>query len=237
MKVIITSFLILLIGNLSAQSVGGFTDANTPWSFKSVDKFIKLSPLDVLSYSPNLGADLEVRMTKNYALQGGISFYPDFLQFMSSSNSYDNMFGYRSRIEGRVYRSDRKVSYFAVGISFKHMFIRDEFSFGMERFQNEDGVTNYAYFQTKDMWMHRFSTFMDFKIGFQKKFRASEVLIDWYFGLSIRNNSVKTWSSIIEGGDMMEENGMWNLQDGHEFTYPVPILGFKIGLPAFRNLK
>lgn len=237
MKVIITSVLILLFGHLSAQNVGDTADAIVPWSFKSADKIIKFSPLDVFSYNPNLGADLEVRMTKNYALQGGLSIYPDFLQFMSSSSSYDKMFGYRSRFEGRVYRSGHSTGYFAAGISFKHLLIRDEFSFGMERFQDMNGNLNYAYFQTKDMWMHRFSTFMDFKMGFQKQSRKSAVVFDWYFGLSIRTNSVKTWSSGIEGGDMMEEMGIWNLQDGHKITYPTPIFGFKIGVPALRNMK
>jgi hypothetical protein len=227
----------MLLVNGSAQIVSDSTQANTPWSFKSADKFLKFSPLDVISYSPNLGADLEVSMKKNYALQAGLSIYPDFLQFMSSSSSYNTMFGYRSRIEGRVYRSSQRTKYFAISLSMKHMLIKDEFSFGMERTQNMNGMTEYAYFQTKDMWMHRFSTFMDFKMGFQKQNKKSGLLFDWYFGLSIRNNSVKTWSSKIEGGDMMQQNGMWNLQDGHEFTYPTPIFGFKIGLPVMKNLN
>ena len=42
---------------------------------------------------------------------------------------------------------------------------------------------------------------------------------------------------MIEGGEMMREGGMWNLQDGHDMTYPTPIFGLKIGLPAFRNLN
>lgn len=237
MKVILSVCFIVVLGRLFAQNESEILTQNDPWSFRNADKIIKFSPFDVLSYSPNLGADLEVTMKKNYSLQGGLSFYPEFMQFMANSNSYDKLFGYRSRIEARYYRSERRTGYFAMGISFKHMFIKDEFSFGMERFQDQNGNLNYAYFQTKDMWMHRFSTFVDFKFGIQKKFKNSDVWIDLYTGISIRNNSVKTWSSMIEGGEMMREGGMWNLQDGHDMTYPTPIFGLKIGLPAFRNLN
>lgn len=237
MKSILTVCFILVLKGLFAQSERDSNLQNEPWSFNNADKILKFSPLDVLSYSPNLGADLEVSMKKNFSLQGGVSFYPDFMQFMSDANSYDKMFGYRSRIEARYYRSERRAGYFAMGISFKHLFIRDEFSFGLERFQDQNGNSDYAYFQTKDMWMHRFSTFVDFKIGIQKKFRGTNVWIDLYTGISIRNNSVRTWSSMVEGGDMMRENGMWNLQDGHDMTYPTPIFGLKIGVPAFRNLN
>ncbi|MCC7454802.1 MAG: hypothetical protein IT222_11585 [Crocinitomix sp.] len=235
MKSIFTACFILVVQGLFAQNESDLSVKNEPWSLSNADKILKFSPLDVLSYSPNLGADLEVSMKKNYSLQGGLSYYPDFMQFMSDANSYDYMFGYRSRIEARYYRSERRAGYFAMGISFKHLFIRDEFSFGMERTQDQNGNLNYTYFQTKDMWMHRFSTFIDFKIGIQKKFRGTNVWIDLYTGISIRNNSVKTWSTMVEGGDMMREGGMWNLQDGHDMTYPTPIFGLKIGVPAFRN--
>lgn len=64
MKSIFTACFILVVQGLFAQDGSDLSVKNEPWSLSNADKILKFSPLDVLSYSPNLGADLEVSMKK-----------------------------------------------------------------------------------------------------------------------------------------------------------------------------
>ena len=77
------------------------------------------------------------------------------------------------------------------------------------------------------MVFHRFNTFVDTKIGVQKE--SKNFVIDLYGGLSIRYVKVRSWSDVPDGSSMPERRGFWNLRHGHQLTYPMPVIGLKIG--------
>ena len=120
-----------------------------PWSLRSTQKIIKISPFDYISVIPTFGADLEVKMPQSTSLQFGAAVIPSFLQYLSSEmfNDYDRMGGYRLRTEGRLYMPVKTERYLAFGLTFRHLIIRDDFAVGMEGVTNEFGMEEFAYFQ------------------------------------------------------------------------------------------
>lgn len=224
----IVSIIILL--NVNAPALFAQADSiPESWSWKSAEKIVKISPLDFFSVIPTIGADVEVKMPESASLQAGIGVIPSFLQYLSAEgfNDYDRMGGYRLRGEGRIYMPEKKDQYLALGLSFRHLIIRDEFAIGMEGVTNDLGMEEFAYFKNAPMVFHRFNTFVDLKWGVQK--RMKNRTIDFYGGFSIRSIRVRSWSDIPEGGELPERRGFWTLEDGHRLNYPTPIIGFKIG--------
>ena len=221
---------IILLFHVSTVALYGQADSiPEPWSWKSAEKIVKISPLDFFSAIPTIGADVEVKMPESASLQAGVGVIPSFLQYLSAGNfnDYDRMGGYRLRTEGRIYLPDNENRYMALGLTFRHLIIRDIFAVGMEGVTNEMGVQEFAYFKNVPMVFHRFNTFVEAKFGTQ--FPVRNGVLDLYGGLSIRSVKVRTWSDVPAGSDMPERRGLWTLRDGHRMTYPTPIIGLKLG--------
>lgn len=230
MKHLFSVFLLVAAVSVFGQTATDSTASNEPWSFQSADKIIKFSPLDAFSFMPTFGADVEVKMKKSSSLQAGAAIIPSFFQFLSNEvfNDYDRMGGYKLRGEARVYMPVKTNQYLGLGVQFRHIIIRDEVPIGMEGTEGEFGEQQFAYFINTPMVFHRLNTFIDLKWGFQRE-TTSNIVFDFYGGLSIRYIGVRSSSDIPEGGSVPEQRGVWRLEDGYRLTYPTPILGLKIG--------
>lgn len=204
-----------------------------PWTWTNSTKYVKFTPLDVFSVVPTFGLDYEVIMQRGSGLQVGIAAIPAAMQFLAAEglNEYDRMSGYRFRLEGRAYMPVKTNRYFAAGVSFRHLIIKDVVAVGMEGVPGEFGQMEFAYFQKVPMRFNRFNTHFDLKYGFQRVIQ-NKIVIDCYMGFSLRTISVKTRSELPNGGSFTDQRGMWTLTDNHSLTYPAPILGFKFGFLA-----
>lgn len=204
-----------------------------PWTWSNATKFVKFTPLDVFSVVPTLGLDYEVKMKNETSLQAGIGYIPSFLQIMSGEgfNDYTWMRGYRLRLEGRLFMPVRTNQYLAFGASFRHLIIKDDVALGMEAFTDNQGQTDFAYFVNTPMVFNRFSTNFDLKYGFQREF-SNVFIVDFFMGLSLRNINVQSNTKIPDGAQVPPDRGAWTLVDNHKLTYPIPIMGFKIGFVA-----
>lgn len=241
----ITSFILMLSCALvSAQDNTTAADSiTTPWTFATAQKNLKFTPLEVLSIIPTFGADLEVSMDNKISLQGGVAaVIPTFQHLAGSDNGlFNKMGGYRLRAESRFFVFKKTGHYFATEISFRHLIIRDQIGIGMEPSTQIDQWGNvqqtFAYFINTDMTFHRFTKSFNLKYGIQRTFPNGFVL-DFYTGLSIRNNNTRTWSDIPEGGTIQMTNaGLgWRLGDRVSNGYITPMIGLKLGfvLPKSR---
>lgn len=197
--------------------------------FWRMERNLKLSPFDIVSAIPTLGADLEVFMKRELSFQFGAAYVPSFMQFMvgSNENQFDWMHGYRLRFENRYFGLRRENVYVSAEVSLRHLIISDEVRYGMEG----DEWGNFAYFLNESTTFHRFSTQFNFKIGVQKKL-GKKGIIDLYTGLSLRRNNVlSNVGQAPEGGVLLNDWNLfeWTLQNKHKFGYALPILGFRMG--------
>lgn len=223
-------FFIVVGFSQSDKDTANTEPVELPWTLQNATKYIKFSPLDVFSIVPTFGADLEVKLKNEAGLQVGIAGIPAQMQILAAEglNDYDRMGGYRIRCEARAYMPTKTNRYLSVGLSFRHLIIKDVVAIGMEGETTEWGETNFAYFQNVPMTFNRFNTHFDFKYGFQRVYNDF-MLFEMYIGLSLRHVNVQTRSTIPEGGDFPDARGMWTLTDNHNLTYPTPIFGFKFG--------
>lgn len=233
---------------LSAQELTPSKDSTlAEWSFKTAEKKIKFSPLDVISVIPTLGADIEVTKRKDLGLQAGVGIILPGIQFFDnlSNNSFNRMNGYKLRFESRFYSFRKPTQYFGVELCFRHLIIDQTVGIGMEPStqinQFGEQQQSYAYFIDTDMIFHRFNTYLNAKFGFQKITKGG-ALIDLYAGLSLRKIITRTWSEIPEGGAIPANNStiFMNLGDKISRSYITPIVGLKIGLvmkPKNQNQK
>ncbi len=220
----------------NAQGDNDSTVTKDSWSFKTAEKRLKFSPLEVFSIIPTFGADLEVKMTDEIRLQTGAAYIIPGFQYIAGSSDgvFDKMGGYKLRAESRFHVFRKPNRYFSTELSFRHLIIRDEVGIGMEPSTQADEwgweETNYAYFINTDMLFHRFNTRIEFKYGFEKTWENG-FCFDMYTGISIRRTNVQSNSKIPEGGT---NPGAWNemqwtLEDNFTRGYATPIIGFKMG--------
>ncbi|NOQ70567.1 MAG: hypothetical protein GQ574_01110 [Crocinitomix sp.] len=231
MRYLLSTFLVFCFCAVNAQLTDSTTSTpEEPWSLKTAQKYWKFSPLDIFSAVPTFGTDVEVKVNEIFAVQVGVGLVPTFFQFMANDEigGYDRMGGYKLRAEGRFYMPIKTNRYLAVGMSVRHIIIRDEVAIGMEPFQTQWGGTDFAYFQETPMLFNRLNTNLDLKFGFQK-IKKGGLVLDFYAGLSIRAVQVRSNSEIPAGGNFTDRGGVWNLSNNHNLTYPTPIVGFKIG--------
>lgn len=231
MRYLLSTFLVFCFCAVNAQSTDSTTvDPKVPFSLKTADKYWKFSPLDIFSAVPTFGTDVEVKVNETFAFQAGLGIVPTFFQFMANDElgGYDRMGGYKVRGEGRVYMPVKTNRYLAIGLSVRHIIIRDDVAIGMEPFTNQWGGTEFAYFQETQMLFNRVNTNLDLKFGFQK-IKPGGLVLDFYTGLSVRAVQVRSNSEIPAGGDFPDNRGVWTLTNNHNLTYPTPIIGFKIG--------
>jgi len=196
--------------------------------FWQMEKNLKVSPFDIFSAVPALGADLEVKMSEGVSFQYGAAFIPTFMQFTvgGETDQFNWMNGYKLRFESRFWGFKRPNMYVSTEVSLRHLIISDDISYGMEG----DGMGNFA-FRSEDITFHRFSSHFNFKIGFQKVL-SSRFVLDWYAGLSFRRNNVLAEKSPeVEGGvqQFTWNRFEWTLRNKHKFGYALPITGFRIG--------
>lgn len=235
MKYVLGMLTFWLAFNASANIDEDSTATNAssePWTFKGAQKIIKISPLDIFSVVSTLGLDVEMKLKNRSSLQIGAAVVPSFMQVLAGEefNAYDRMGGYKLRAESRFYTPNFSKFYFAAGISFRHLIIRDEVAIGMEGVSN--GVfeePDFAYFVNTPMVFNRFNSNIDAKWGLQLETEGN-FAFDFYCGLSFRTVFVQTNSTIPEGGRIAEMRGAWTLNDNHRFFYPIPIFGVKIGI-------
>lgn len=205
--------------------------------FWRMEKNWKFTPFDVFSVVPTLGVDLETRMSPGVSFQYGLAGIPTFMQFttINQGNRFNWMNGYRLRFESRFWGFKNPNLYVSTELSVRHLIISDETAFGMEG----DGFGGFAFHVIQDMIYHRFSTHLNFKVGWQKIFNERMVL-DMYIGLSFRRNNVISNTPTPAGGEIDDWfNPLeWTLEDGHKFGYALPIVGFRLGLhrPAKSNI-
>jgi hypothetical protein len=196
--------------------------------FWQMEKNLKVSPFDIFSAVPSLGADLEVKMSEGVSFQYGAAYIPSFFQFTvgQEDDQFQWMNGYKLRFESRFWGFRRPNMYVSTEMSIRHLIISDDISFGMEG----DGMGNFAYFIKENITFHRFSTHFNVKLGFQKVL-PSNFVIDWYAGLSFRRNNVLSQGTSVEGGvQQFTWNRLeWTLRNKHKFGYALPITGFRIG--------
>jgi hypothetical protein len=237
MKTISSIILMLSCALISAQdNTPGADSIKTPWTFATAEKNLKFTPMEVLSIIPTFGADLEVNLDNKISLQAGVAaVIPTFQHLAGTENGlFNKMGGYRLRAESRFFVFKKTGHYLATEISFRHLIINDEIGIGMEPSTQVDQwgnvQQNFAYFINTDMIFHRFTKAVNFKYGIQKKFQNGFVL-DFYTGVSIRNNNTRTWSDIPEGGTLQVTNaGMgWRLGDRISNGYITPMVGLKLG--------
>jgi hypothetical protein len=205
--------------------------------FWQLEKNWKVTPLEVVSAVPTFGIDLETTMKERMSFQYGAAFIPSFFQpaVGDNPNQFDRMNGYKLRFEGRIYPFKKETRYFSSELSFRHLIIRDEMAVGQEPDMNG----NFAYFTTEDVRAHRFSTQLNLKMGIQKVYENRFVL-DFYWGLSLRNNSVAGLNTLADDAEVQGDwNSMgWVIERGHVRNYAVPMVGIKLGFhtPAKKNL-
>lgn len=231
MRYLLSTVLVFCFCAVNAQITDSTSiQENDPWSLKTAEKYWKFSPFDIFSVVPTFGTDVEVRVNKTFSFQAGIGVIPTFFQFLQNEElgGYDRMGGYKLRAEGRVYMPYKTNRYLALGLSFRHVIIKDEVAIGMEPFTTEWGGRAFAYFQNTPMLFNRFNTNLDLKFGFQK-IKAGGLVLDFYTGLSLRAVQVRSNSEVPDGGDIPPQQGVWTLTQNHNLTYPTPIVGFKIG--------
>lgn len=224
-------FLSFLVFTQSFAQDSTSAEVEEPWTFRSAEKIIKISPLNLMSFVPTVGLDLEVQLKERRSIQVGAAIIPTFMQVLTLEefNGYESMGGYHLRGEGRFYTPSFPKFYYAAGFYFRHLIIRDDVPIGMEGVTDEFGQSTFAYFKNTPMVFNRFNTNLDIKWGVQ--LRSNEKLaFDFYCGLSLRNVWVQSSSSIPEGGMVPEQQGSWRLVDNHTMFYPIPIAGIKIGL-------
>lgn len=226
---------VLFAQNGPEDSTSVEVDPNAPiknWTFKSAPKVIKFSPLDIFSVIPTFGIDVETRLpTGKNSLQVGLGLIPNAFQLISGENlsGYDWMGGYKVRTEGRLYMPEKQTRYIGVGLSMRHLVIKDEFAVGMEPFEGNFGQTNFAYFVNTPMTFNRFTIDLSVKYGAQYTTR-SNLVVDVYFGLQLRSLRVHSNSAIPSGGEIpQQQRGMWELRDNKKLSYPLPIVGIKLG--------
>src|SRR5688572_24495901 len=132
----ITGILLVVFScaQLCAQENTQITDSiQPPWTFAAAQKNLKLSPFDVFSAIPTVGADLEVSFIQDMRLQAGAGVILPGIQLMGNNGgSFDKMGGYRLRAESRFFIFKKPTRYFATELSFRHLIIRDEVGIGME---------------------------------------------------------------------------------------------------------
>ncbi len=238
MRYLLSTLFVFCLCAVNAQTTDAVVTDSTakveevpvPWTLKSAQKYWKFSPLDIFSAVPTFGTDVEVNVNERFAFQVGVGAIPTFFQFMANEElgGYDRMGGYKIRGEGRIYMPVKTNRYLAVGMSVRHIIIKDEVAIGMEPFTNQWGGTDFAYFQDTPMLFNRINTNLDLKFGFQK-IKKGGLVLDFYTGLSIRAVQVRSNSEIPAGGDFPNQRGVWTLTQNYNLTYPTPIVGFKIG--------
>ncbi|MFT5819939.1 MAG: hypothetical protein ACI8ZM_001164 [Crocinitomix sp.] len=238
MRYLLSTFLIFCFCAVNAQLTDSTAaDQKAPFSLKTAQKYWKFSPLDIYSVVPTIGTDVEVKVSERFAFQVGLGVAPTFFQFMTNDDlgGYDRMGGYKVRVEGRIYMPVKTNRYLALGLSVRHLIIRDEVAIGMEPFTTQWGGTDFAYFQDTEMLFNRINTNLDLKYGFQKV-KPGGLVLDFYAGLSIRSIQVRSNSEIPDGGDFpLRGGGIWTLTKNHSLNYPTPIVGFKIGFAQKRK--
>lgn len=224
-------FALSASANIDEDSTASHASSE-PWTLKGAQKIIKISPLDMFSFIPTLGLDVETKLKNRSALQIGAAVIPSFMQVLGGEgfNDYDRMGGYKLRAEGRFYTPNFPKFYYAAGISFRHLIIRDEVAIGMEGVSNgQFEEPDFAYFVKNPMVFNRFNSNIDMKWGLQLETDAN-LAFDFYCGLSLRTVFVNTNSAIPEGGQIAEMRGVWTLNDNHRMFYPIPVFGVKIGI-------
>lgn len=201
------------------------------WTVRSAPKFYKFSPLDIFSVIPSFGLDVETKLKSgDKSLQLGLAYIPDAFQIISSEvfNGYDWMGGYKVRGEGRIYMPNKTNNYLSFGASVRHLVIKDEVAIGMEGVEGQFGETIFAYFINTPMTFNRFTIDFSVKYGYQVV-QTSGFVLDFYAGLNLRSLRVYSNSKIPEGGELPIQRGMWQLEDGKKLSYPLPVIGLKIG--------
>jgi hypothetical protein len=198
--------------------------------FWRMEKNLKFSPFDIFSAVSTIGADLETVMKPGLSFQYGAAFIPSFLQFTvgNSFQQFNWMNGYRLRFESRFSGFKNESFYVSTEFSFRHLIIGDELSVGMEG----DGEGNFAYFMNDNITVNRFSSHFNVKFGFQLLSKAN-VVVDWFGGMSFRfNNVIASQATIPEGGVIVPNWNRfdWELTDGHNFGYAMPIIGMRVGI-------
>jgi hypothetical protein len=231
MRYLLNTFLVFYFCSVNAQSSDTVSNKiDETWTLKTAKKYWKFSPFDVISILPTFGTDVEIRLNETRSFQVGIGLIPKFSKgFLSQFAGFDGMFGYRLRGESRFKIPDKGNCYLAVGLSLRHLIIKDEIYVGMGAFTNDWGSINYVYFQRVDASANRFNINLDLKYGFQNIKTAGYVL-DFYAGLSIRSLVIRGESGIPEGGHTFNaERGIWTIAENYNLFYPTPIAGVKIG--------
>ncbi len=201
------------------------------WYLATAPKVYKFSPLDVFSVIPTFGLDVEVQLPRpTTSLQVGVGIVPNMFQILSNStfNDYKWMRGYKVRSEYRAYFPNSTSNYISFGLSLRHLIIRKDVAVGMEPFQGQFGQTEFAFFQNTSMIFNRFTTDLAVKIGTQIETNAN-VILDLYAGLSLRGTYVQSNSTMPIGALIVQQRGIWQLEDGHKRNYPLPLVGIKIG--------
>jgi hypothetical protein len=231
MRYLLSTFLVFCFCSVNAQSSDTVsTKLDETWRLKTAKKYWKFSPFDVISILPTFGTDVEVQLNERRSFQVGIGVIPKFTKgFLNQFSGFDGMFGYRLRGESRFKVPDKGNRYLAIGLSFRHLIVKDEIFVGMDPFMNDWGTTNYVYFQRFDVSANRFNINIDLKYGFQKIKTAGYVL-DFYAGLSVRSLVIRGKSDIPDGGHSFNvQRGMWTIAENYNLIYPTPIAGVKIG--------
>ncbi|MCG8576147.1 MAG: hypothetical protein MI810_14755 [Flavobacteriales bacterium] len=112
---------------------------------------LKLSPLDIVSAPPIIGADVEFQkggqrmsyqlgagILPNYYFQTGVAFGPNVTTIGGTGKVFDRMIGGMVRGEARGYLKENKVSYFSGGLSLDYRYIQNEMTIGMEPDQGDE---------------------------------------------------------------------------------------------------
>ena len=198
--------------------------------FWRMEKNLKFSPLDVFSAVSTLGVDLETVMKPGLSFQYGAAFIPSFLQLSvgNSAQQFNWMNGYRLRFESRFSGFKKESFYVSTEFSFRHLVIGDVMAVGMEG----DGNGNFAYFINEKVTVNRFSSHFNVKFGFQM-LSIANVIVDMYGGMSFRFNNVRASQATVPEGGVLQPNWNrfeWNVSDGHNFGYAMPIIGMRVGI-------
>ena len=181
-------------------------EVNNRWNDPRLEEDLIVTKLNILDYvapAPKLSADVEFRPAQGrIAYQAGAGLLPNFSMLMSSLNIFDggggklfkNSLGGMVRGEFKFYLKESKVTYISAGIELDYRFLKAETTLGYEPVQTadpvdfgafdflfDDNTTEYAYFQNRDMNMHRFSSSWGFNIGQARVFR-NRFSFEWFVG-------------------------------------------------------
>ena len=205
--------------------------------FWQLEKNWKITPLEIISAVPTIGLDLETKMKDRMSFQYGVGLIPSFFQpsVGDNVNQFNRMNGYKLRVEARIFPFKKTSRYYSSELAFRHLIINDDMAVGQE----PDDFGNFAFFTTENVTAHRFSTQLNLKMGIQKVYENRFVL-DFYWGLSLRNNSVAGLNTLADDAEVQGDwNSLgWVIQRGHMRSYAIPMVGIKLGFhtPAKKNL-